>query len=258
MHSLLPHPSFLFPEFDRTAALPRWLLKKPKVCLFYPNQRNWMLKSKTWVYKSSMWVSYQETKSGQLIGKGMNFPLLPHLPPLTPSAGPPSSACKVRSRWDLLGSYIIHNKDLATRNDFTSLLMCKSLETAQLTFWDRYTCVHACMCVCIKLKKKRKHWNKLPEEVGDSRLKTGLDKHLSENTTMHLILSWSWGKGWMEMSGPLQPRDTAVILYIHICLALQVHVYFQSYCEKLLAPMVFSGCESCRLIIERSAVSWFH
>lgn len=205
-----------------------------------------------------MWVSYQETKSGQLIGKGMNFPLLPHLPPLTPSAGPPSSACKVRSRWDLLGSYIIHNKDLATRNDFTSLLMCESLETAQLTFWDRYTCVRACMCVCIKLKKKRKHWNKLPEEVGDSRLKTGLDKHLSENTAMHLILSWSWGKGWMEMSGPLQPRDTAVILYIHICLALQVHVYFQSYCEKLLAPMVFSGCESCRLIIERSAVSWFH
>lgn len=92
-----------------------------------------MLESKNGVYKS--WSSfYQQTKPDGLIRKGMNFPLLSYLPPLTPSAGPPSSACHLRSGWDLSGSYIIRNKDLAMRNELPSLLMYKSSETAPLTF----------------------------------------------------------------------------------------------------------------------------
>lgn len=46
-----------------------------------------MFESKNGVYKN--WFHfYQQNKSDGLIKKGMNFPLLSHLPPLTPSAGP--------------------------------------------------------------------------------------------------------------------------------------------------------------------------
>lgn len=81
--------------------------------------------------KNGVYLFNQQTKPDGLIRKRLNFFL--HSP-LTPSAGPPSSACHLGSGWDLQGSYIIHNKDLAVRNELTSLLMCKSSETALLTF----------------------------------------------------------------------------------------------------------------------------